>query len=74
MKAIELRNLAQETQRGYLSAVKGIAQYYHQSPDSLTKDEIEDYLLYLKNDAGNTTGTCGAVAAGLRFFYTHLVQ
>ena len=74
IKAMELRNLAKETQRGYLSAVKGIAQHYHQSPDHLTKDEIEDYLLYLKNEKGNTTGTCGAVAAGLRFFYTHVTE
>jgi len=27
-------------------------------------------LLYLKNAKGNTTGSCGAVAAGLKFFYT----
>jgi site-specific recombinase XerD len=74
IKAMELRNLAKETQRGYLSAVKGIARHYHQSPDNLTKDEIEDYLLYLKNEKGNTSGTCGAVAAGLRFFYTHVVE
>jgi integrase/recombinase XerD len=74
IKAMELRNLARETQRGYLSAVKGLARHYHQSPDKLTKDEIEDYLLYLKNDKGNTSGSCGAVAAGLRFFYTHVVE
>jgi integrase/recombinase XerD len=74
IKAMELRNLARETQRGYLSAVKGLARHYHQSPDNLTKDEIEDYLLYLKNDKGNTSGSCGAVAAGLRFFYTHVVE
>ena len=74
IKAMELRNLAKETQRGYLSAVKGIARHYHQSPDNLTKDEIEDYLLYLKNEKGNTSGTCGAVAAGLRFFYTHVTE
>jgi len=74
IKTMELRNLARETQRGYLSAVKGLAQHYHQSPDSITKDQIEDYLLYLKNEKGNTTGSCGAVAAGLRFFYTHVVE
>ena len=74
IKTMELRNLARETQRGYLSAVKGLAQHYRHSPDSLTKDEIEDYLLYLKNEKGNTTGSCGAVAAGLRFFYTHVVE
>ena len=74
IKTMELRNFAKNTQRGYLGAVKGLATYYHQSPDQLTKDAIEDYLLYLKNGKGNTTGSCGAVAAGLRFFYTHVLE
>jgi integrase/recombinase XerD len=74
IRAMELRNLAKNTQRGYLGAVKGLASFYRQSPDKLTKDQIEDYLLYLKNSKGNTTGSCGAVAAGLRFFYTHVVE
>jgi len=74
IKTMELRNLARETQRGYLSAVKGLASFYRKSPDSLTKEQIEDYLLYLKNEKGNTTGSCGAVAAGLRFFCTHVVE
>jgi site-specific recombinase XerD len=74
IKAMELRNFAKNTQRGYLGAVKGLACYYHQSPDQLTKDKIEDYLLYLKNGKGNTTGSCGAVAAGLKFLYTHVVE
>jgi len=74
IKTMELRNLARQTQRGYLSAVKGIAGHYHQSPDHLTRDEIEECLLYLRNDKGNTTGMCGAVAAGLRFFYTHVSE
>ena len=74
IKAMELRNLAKNTQRGYLGAIKGLASFYRQSPDKLTKDQIEDYLLYLKNGKGNTIGSCGAVAAGLRFFYTHVVE
>jgi len=43
-------------------------------PDQLTKDAIEDYLLYLRNGKGNTTGSCGAVAAGLKFFYSHVIE
>ena len=48
IKAMELRNLAQNTQRYYLSAVTGITRHYKQSPDQLTQEMIEDYLLYLK--------------------------
>jgi len=71
---MELRNLSKNTQRYYLSAVIGVARYYQQSPDTLTQEMIEDYLLYLKNDKGNTPGTCATVVAGLRFFYNHVAD
>jgi hypothetical protein len=44
IRAMELRNLAQNTQRYYLSAVIGLTQHYRQSPDKLTKEMIEDYI------------------------------
>ena len=74
IKAMELRNLAKNTQRYYLSAVIGLARYYQQSPDKLTQEMIEDYLLYLKNDIGNSPGTCANVVAGLRFFYNFVAD
>ena len=74
IKAMELRNLAHNTQRYYLSAVIGLSRHYQQSPDQITQEMIEDYLLYLKNDKGNTPGTCANVVAGLRFFYQHVAD
>jgi hypothetical protein len=35
IKAMELRNLAKNTQCYYLSAVIGLARHYQQSPDTL---------------------------------------
>jgi hypothetical protein len=60
IKAMELRNLSKNTQRYYLSAVIGVARYYQQSPDTLSQEMIEDYLLYLKKGKGNTPGTCNS--------------
>ena len=74
IKAMELRNLAKGTQDYYLSAVKGIARFYNKPPDTLTREMIEDYLLYLKNDKGNTPGSCHCVVCGLRFFYRHVAE
>ena len=74
VKAMELRNLSKNTQRYYLSAVIGLSRYYQQSPDKLTQEMIEDYVLYLKNDKGNTPGTCATIVAGLRFFYNHVAD
>jgi site-specific recombinase XerD len=74
IKAMELRNLAKGTQQYYLLAVKGIARFYNQPPNTLTREMIEDYLLYLKNDKGNTPGSCHCVVCGLRFFYRHVAE
>ena len=45
IRAMELRNLAKRTQHNYLLAVIGLARYYQKSPDQLSKEMIEDYLL-----------------------------
>jgi len=44
VRAMELRDLAKNTQRSYLTAVRGLAKHYRQSPDKMTKEMIEDYL------------------------------
>jgi site-specific recombinase XerD len=72
IRAMQLRNLSHHTQQYYLSAVIGLARFYQQSPAKLTQQMVEDYLLYLKHDRGNTPGTCATVVAGLRFFYHHV--
>jgi integrase/recombinase XerD len=74
IRAMELRNLSHHTQRTYLAAVKGIAHHYQRSPDKLSKEMIEDYLLYLKKEKGNAPNSCGTVLTGLRFFYNHVAK
>ena len=74
IKAMQLNNLAKNTQRYYLAAVTGITRHYQQSPDTLSQQMIEDYLLYLRNTRGNTPESCGSVAAGLRFFYKYVAE
>ena len=43
---MDLKDLSKHTQRTYLSAVTGLAKHYRQSPDKLTQEMIEVYLLY----------------------------
>ena len=74
IRAMELRNLAGNTQRYYLSAVIGLARHYQQSPDKLTKEMIEDYLLYLKNDKGIASASCANILSGIRFFYNYVAE
>jgi site-specific recombinase XerD len=73
IRKMELRNLSKNTQRSYLAAVSGLAKYFRQPPDKVSKEMIEDFLLYLKQEKGNSPNSIGSVITGLRFFYTHLV-
>ena len=73
IRAMELQNLSQNSQKSYLNAVSGIAKHYMQAPDQLTKEMIEDYLLYLKKEKQRALTTVGSVITGLRFFYNHVI-
>jgi len=74
IRAMDLKNLSHHTQRAYLTAVTGIARFYNQSPDKMTKEKIEDYLLYLKHDKANAPNSCYSVLTGLRFFYKYVTE
>ena len=74
IRAMELKNLSDNTQRAYLAGVTGIASYYNQSPEKLTKEKIEDYLLSLKHDKGNAPNSCYSVLTGLRFFCKYVTE
>lgn len=73
IREMELRNLSENTQRSYLHAVSGLAKHYMQSPDKVTKEMIEDYLLYLKKEKGHAPTTVGTAISGLRFFFNHVL-
>jgi len=74
IRVMELHNLSRHTQRSYLAAVTGMTRFYNRSPDKLTKEKIEDYLLYLKLEKGNAPNSCCAVRSGLRFFYKNVAE
>lgn len=70
IRDMQLRKFAPGTQKTYLNAVKGLANYHHCSPDTLSSRQIEDYILYLFNERKMATGSCYSIFTGLRFFYT----
>ena len=74
IRTMELKNLSKHTQRAYLAAVTGLSRHYKQSPEEITQEMVDDYLLYLKNDKGSSPNSRGLVITGLRFFYNHVAQ
>lgn len=64
-----LQRLAYHTKRSYVSSIKGLAKFYMQSPDTLTNDQIQDYLLHLLEDRKLAWGTVNAYLSGIVCFY-----
>lgn len=69
-----LRGFSSKTKEAYIGAVAGLAKYYHQSPDKLNNDQIQDYLLHLIKERELAWSSCNVVFSGLRCFYIHVLK
>lgn len=66
---LRVRNLAENTQKSYVQSVAGLAKYYHRSPDRLSVQEVQAYLLHLSQERHLAWKSCNTIRHGLRFFY-----
>lgn len=64
-----VRGMAEKTKGAYLRAVSGLARYYHRSPDQLTEQEVQQYLLHLIEERRLAWSSCNVATNGLKFFY-----
>jgi len=69
IRAMELRNLAPNTKRGYLTSITALANHYQTPPDKITYEMVEDFLLYLKNDKTLAPNSLRTYAGRFQFFY-----
>jgi hypothetical protein len=66
---LKLAGLVEGTRREYLRAVRQLTAYYMVSPDRLIERQVQDYILYVRDDLGVAKGTFAPLLAGLKFFY-----
>lgn len=74
IRAMQLREFSPKTQEAYVAAVSGLAKYCNKLPDKIDQEEVENYLLYLRQELGRSPSTCNVVISGLRFFYEHTIK
>ena len=53
-----LRGHSPRTQQSYLTAVSLLSRHYHRSPDRLSHDDLQNWILYLVKDRGLSAATC----------------
>ena len=68
---LRLAGLSDGTKRRYLQAVRQLAAYHMVAPDRLSERQVQDYLLYVRDDLGVAKGTFAPILAGLKFFYVN---
>jgi site-specific recombinase XerD len=68
--ALVVRGMSPRTQEAYLAAVKGLAQHYHQRPETLSAQQVEGYLRHLIEQRPLAPNSVRSAVFGLRFFYT----
>ena len=64
-----VRGLAENTKKSYLNSVSGLAGHYGRSPDRISAQEVQDYLIFLHEERGLTWQSCNCARHGIRFFY-----
>ena len=69
-----LQRFSPHTKENYIRGVEGLAEFYNQSPDKLTNDQIQDYLRYLLEDRMLSWGTCNIYFSGILSFYRNVCK
>jgi integrase/recombinase XerD len=71
IRDMQLAGLVEGSQHEYLRAVRQLAAYYMVSPDRLSERQVENYILYLRDELGVARGTFAPMFFGLKFFYVY---
>ena len=69
IRDMQLAGFVEGTENGYLRVVRQLTAYYMISPDCLSERNVENYLLYIRDELGVARGTFVPTFFGLKFFY-----
>lgn len=68
IEQMQLRRLAPKTQQAYIGAVLGLSKYYRTSPDQLSNEQVQRYLVYLIEERELAWSSVNVASNGLLFF------
>lgn len=71
---LTLRGYSPKTLDSYLYALTKVAKHYNRSPDTLTVDEIQNWILYLINDRKLSKSSCRLYVNALRFLFVKVLK
>ena len=69
---MELYRLSKETQKGYISGVRCLANHYKMPPEHLSNDQLRDYFRHLLLKKKLAHSSCRTYLCGITYFYRHI--
>ena len=64
-----VRNFSVRTRESYIASVRGLAKYFKRSPDTLTEDEVQRYLLHLIEERKLAWSSVNVTVSALKFLF-----
>ncbi len=74
IRALRIRNMSPRTEEAYVRAVAAFARYFSRPPDQLGREEVEQYLYYLRDEKKVSWCWFNQSVSALRFFYTYVLD
>ena len=71
--AMLLRGFSERTRESYIYGIRGLAAYYHRSPDQLSDAQVRDYLVYLMRERKLAYSTCNLALNDIRFLFREVL-
>jgi integrase/recombinase XerD len=66
---IKVRGMSPRTRQSYIGAVAELAKFYQRSPDRVSEDEVQRYLLHLIEEKKLAWSSVNVAASALKFFF-----
>jgi len=70
LQDLELGGYSSQTRRGYVSAVRELAVHFRKSPTEITRDQLREYVVYLRTERCKSATRLRNHLAALKFVYS----
>ncbi len=74
INALQLSGKSELTQANYTRTVRILTEHYRKTPDLITEEELQEYLLHRRNVSKWAPNTMKSCYAGIRFFFENVLK
>ena len=74
MRALQLAGMSERTCECYTRSIRQLVDFYGQTPDKLSEEQLQDYFLHRKNKDKWSPATLRICYSGIKFFFINVLK